>query len=157
MQIDPVTLAVIQNGLIQVVDEMDLAQEKTAFSSVISEALDRANGIYHRKNGEVIVQGRRSLPLFAGVMQETTLSVIECRKNLKQGDVIIINDPYLGGTHLMDVKCVRPFFFEGELWCYLANSAHWADTGGYVPGGFASSATEVQHLNIEIGGAGECF
>ena len=112
MNIDPVTLAVIQNGLTQVVDEMDLAQEKTAFSSIISEALDRANGIYHRDNAEVIVQGRRSLPLFVGVMQETTRSVVERRlDDLAPGDVIIVNDPYLGGTHLMDVKCVRPFFY----------------------------------------------
>ena len=151
MNIDPVTLAVIQNGLTQVVDEMDLAQEKTAFSSIISEALDRANGIYHRDNAEVIVQGRRSLPLFVGVMQETTRSVVERRlDDLAPGDVIIVNDPYLGGTHLMDVKCVRPFFYEGQLWCYLANSAHWADTGGYVPGGFASGATEVQQEGLRI-------
>jgi N-methylhydantoinase B len=150
MTIDPVTLAVIQNGLTQVVDEMDLAQEKTAFSSIISEALDRANGIYHRDNAEVIVQGRRSLPLFVGVMQETTRSVVEILPDLAPGDVIIVNDPYLGGTHLMDVKCVRPFFYDGELWCYLANSAHWADTGGYVPGGFASGATEVQQEGLRI-------
>jgi N-methylhydantoinase B len=150
MTLDPVTLAVIQNGLTQVVDEMDLAQEKTAFSSIISEALDRANGIYHRDDSSVIVQGRRSLPLFVGVMQETTRSVVELRPNLVDGDVIIVNDPYLGGTHLMDVKCVRPFFYDGELWCYLANSAHWADTGGYVPGGFASGATEVQQEGLRI-------
>ena len=150
MTIDPVTLAVIQNGLTQVVDEMDLAQEKTAFSSIISEALDRANGIYHRDDSSVIVQGRRSLPLFVGVMQETTRSVVELRPDLEPGDVIIVNDPYLGGTHLMDVKCVRPFFYEGEVWCYLANSAHWADTGGYVPGGFASGATEVQQEGLRI-------
>jgi N-methylhydantoinase B len=150
MTLDPVTLAVIQNGLTQVVDEMDLAQEKTAFSSIISEALDRANGIYHRDDSSVIVQGRRSLPLFVGVMQETTRSVVELRPDLEPGDVIIVNDPYLGGTHLMDVKCVRPFFYEGEVWCYLANSAHWADTGGYVPGGFASGATEVQQEGLRI-------
>ena len=89
MSIDPVTLAVIQNGLTQVVDEMDLAQERTAFSSIISEALDRANGIYHREDAEVVVQGRRSLPLFVGVMQETTRSVIERRSDdLSPGDVI---------------------------------------------------------------------
>jgi N-methylhydantoinase B len=150
MTIDPVTLSVIGNALTQITDEMDLAQEKTAFSSIISEARDRANGIYHRENGEVIAQGRRGLPLFVGVMQATTRAVIDRDLGLVSGDVVIVNDPYLGGTHLMDVKCVRPFFYRGELWCYLANSAHWADTGGFVPGGFASSATEIQQEGLRI-------
>ena len=150
MTIDPVTLAVIGNALTQITDEMDLAQEKTAFSSIISEARDRANGIYHEDNGEVIAQGRRGLPLFVGVMQATTKAVIDRGMSLAEGDVVIVNDPYLGGTHLMDVKCVRPFFYDGELWCYLANSAHWADTGGVVPGGFASSATEIQQEGLRV-------
>ncbi len=148
--VDPVTLAVIQNGLTQIVDEMDLAQEMTAFSSIISEARDRANGIYMLDSGEVVVQGRHSLPLFVGVMQATTRSVIERGLDLGPGDVVIVNDPYLGGTHLMDVKCVRLFFYKGNPWCYLSNSAHWADIGGNVPGGFASQATEIQQEGLRI-------
>ena len=52
MPIDPVTLAVIENGLKQVCSEMDLVHEKTSFSPVISEGFDRSNGIYHRDTGE---------------------------------------------------------------------------------------------------------
>src|SRR5512134_1386113 len=107
MAIDPVTLAVVHNSLVMVASEMDLVQEKTSFSPIISEAMDRANGIYHRDSGDLIVQGARGLPLFIGVMEETTRSVIERHPNLRPGDVIIINDPYLGGTHLMDVRLVR--------------------------------------------------
>ena len=55
--LDPVTLTVIQNGLIQVCNEMDLAFVNAAFSPVISEALDRSDGIYHRDNGDLIAQG----------------------------------------------------------------------------------------------------
>jgi N-methylhydantoinase B len=53
MTLDPVTLAVIQNGLRQVASEMDLVHEKTSFSPVISEGFDRSNGIYDRATGEV--------------------------------------------------------------------------------------------------------
>lgn len=55
--IDPVTLAVIQSGLQQVCNEMDLAFCRAAFSPVISEAMDRSDGIYHRDSGELIAQG----------------------------------------------------------------------------------------------------
>ena len=113
MTIDPVTLSVVHNSLVMVASEMDLAQEKTSFSPIISEAMDRANGIYAAHNGELIVQGARGLPLFVGVMQATVGHVIERQTRaarMKPGDVIIINDPYLGGTHLMDVRLVKPFF-----------------------------------------------
>ena len=62
----------------------------------------------------------------------------------------MINDPYLGGTHIMDVKMVRPFFHDGELFCYLANTGHWPDIGGRVPGGFSSAATEVYQEGLRV-------
>src|SRR5258707_12507989 len=150
MALDPVTLAVIHNGLRQIASEMDLVHEKTSFSPVISEAFDRSNGMYHRDTGEVIAQGEMGLPIFVGVMQFTTQAVIERRKDLEPGDIIIVNDPYLGGTHLMDVKMVKPFYFRDRLWCYLANTGHWPDTGGMVPGGFSSTATEIVQEGLRL-------
>lgn len=150
MNIDPVTLTVIEKGLQQVCSEMDLVHEKTSFSPVISESFDRSNGIYGLGDGHVIAQGALGLPIFIGVMQETTRSVIEYRDDLEDGDIILVNDPYLGGTHLMDVKMVRPFHYRGKLWCYLANTGHWPDTGGMVPGGFNSTATEIHQEGLRI-------
>ena len=151
MTIDPVTLTVIEKGLQQVCSEMDLVHEKTSFSPVISESYDRSNGIYSKEDGTVIAQGELGLPIFLGVMQEkTTRGVIAERRDLEESDVVLVNDPYLGGTHLMDVKMVRPFFFRGELWCYLSNTGHWPDTGGMVPGGFNSTATEIHQEGLRI-------
>ena len=150
MTLDPVTLAVIQNGLRQVASEMDLVHEKTSFSPVISEGFDRSNGIYDRTTGEVVAQGELGLPIFVGVMQFTTQAVIERRRDLEPGDVILVNDPYLGGTHLMDVKMVRPFYYRGRLWCYLSNTGHWPDTGGMVPGGFSATATEIVQEGLRL-------
>ena len=144
----------LQNGLQQVCNEMDLAFVRSAFSPVIAEALDRSDGIYHRDSGELIAQGELGLPVFVGTMQFTVQAVIDHvkRKNvaLHPGDLFIINDPYLGGTHLMDVKFVQPFFHHGELWCWLANTGHWPDTGGMVPGGFSASATEVEQEGLRL-------
>jgi N-methylhydantoinase B len=154
MSIDAITLSVLQNGLQQVCNEMDLAFVRSAFSPVIAEALDRSDGIYHRDTGELIAQGELGLPVFVGTMQFTVQAVIEHVKRRKAplhpGDMFIVNDPYLGGTHLMDVKFVQPFFYRGELWCWLANTGHWPDTGGMVPGGFSASATEVEQEGLRL-------
>jgi N-methylhydantoinase B len=149
-KIDPATLAVIQNALRQIVDEMDLALEKAAFNPVMSEARDRANGIYDPINGEVIAQGDTGVPIFLGVMQYAVQSVLKAYPNLSNGDVVILNDPYCGGTHLMDVKLVRPFFYKGEHFANLANCGHWTDIGGNVPGGFGVRATEIIQEGVRI-------
>jgi len=152
--IDPVTLVVVQNGLQQVASEMDLTFERAAFSPVISEGFDRSDGIYDKNNGEVIAQGELGLPIFVGVMQFTTHAVIDhvqaSGQPLRHGDIFIVNDPYCGGTHLMDVKMVKPFFYRGRLWAYLSNTGHWPDTGGSVPGGFSTRATEVQQEGLRL-------
>mgnify|MGYP003306428543 FL=1 len=149
-KLDPITLTVIQSGLQQVCNEMDLAFVRSAFSPVISEALDRSDGIYHKDNGELIAQGELGLPVFVGTMQFGTRCVIERAKDIQEGDVYIVNDPYLGGTHLMDVRFVKPFFYEGELFAWLANTGHWPDTGGSVPGGFSANATEVEQEGLRL-------
>ena len=148
--LDPITLTVIQSGLQQVCNEMDLAFVRSAFSPVISEALDRSDGIYEKDSGELIAQGELGLPVFVGTMQFGTQCVIEKAKDLKEGDLFIVNDPYLGGTHLMDVRFVKPFFYEGELFAWLANTGHWPDTGGAVPGGFSANATEVEQEGLRL-------
>jgi len=151
---DPITLSVIQNGLQQVCNEMDLAFCRAAFSPVISEGMDRSDGIYAREDGALIAQGELGLPVFVGTMQFSTRAVIEhVRRNgwtLEPGDVFIVNDPYLGGTHLMDVRFVKPFFYRGKLWCWLANTGHWPDIGGMVPGGFSANATEVEQEGLRL-------
>src|SRR4029450_11373056 len=116
--LDPVTLTVIQNGLIQVCNEMNLAFVRAAFSPVISEGMDRSDGIYDASDGALIAQGELGLPVFVRTKQLSTRGVIERRKShyagkVDPGDVFIVNDPYLGGTHLMDVGFVKPFCYKG--------------------------------------------
>ncbi|MBL8674400.1 MAG: hydantoinase B/oxoprolinase family protein, partial [Rhodospirillales bacterium] len=152
---DPVTLAVIQNGLNQVCNEMDLAFVRAAFSPVISEGMDRSDGIYDAVDGSLVAQGELGLPVFVGTMQFSTQAVIERVRThydgaVEPGDVFIVNDPYLGGTHLMDVRFVKPFFYRGALFAWLANTGHWPDIGGMVPGGFSASATEVEQEGLRL-------
>ena len=155
MSLDPITLSVIQAGLQQVCDEMDLSFSRAAFSPVIAEANDRSDGIYAAVDGSLIAQGTEGLPVFVGTMQYSTAELIRL---IAEGnaappdpnDIYIVNDPYLGGTHLMDVRFVRPYYREGKLWCWLSNTGHWPDTGGSVPGGFSASATAVEQEGLRL-------
>lgn len=153
--IDPVTLAVIQAGLQQVCDEMDLTFSRAAFSPVIAEADDRSDGIYSASDGSLIAQGARGLPVFVGVMQFSTRILLDrIRQGVTAppapGDIYIVNDPYLGGTHLMDVRFAMPVYREGQIFCWLSNTGHWPDTGGAVPGGFSASATSAEQEGLRI-------
>ncbi len=155
MSIDPITLSVIQAGLQQVCDEMDLSFSRAAFSPVIAEANDRSDGIYSAEDGALIAQGAGGLPVFVGTMQYSTRVLIEMIAEgtvaaPKPDDIYIVNDPYLGGTHLMDVRFARPFYRNGKIFCWLSNTGHWPDTGGAVPGGFSASATSVEQEGLRL-------
>ena len=153
--LDPITLSVIQAGLQQVCDEMDLSFSRAAFSPVIAEANDRSDGIYSAVDGSLIAQGAGGLPVFVGTMQYSTRILIE---RIASGvtaapqpeDIYIVNDPYLGGTHLMDVRFAKPFYRDGKIFCWLSNTGHWPDTGGSVPGGFSASATAVEQEGLRL-------
>ena len=153
--LDPVTLAVIQASLQQVCDEMDLTFSRAAFSPVIAEANDRSDGIYSAIDGSLIAQGSKGLPVFVGVMQFSTRTIIARIASgdtapPEPGDIYIVNDPYLGGTHLMDVRFAMPFWRNGRIMCWLSNTGHWPDTGGSVPGGFSASATSAEQEGLRI-------
>ncbi len=153
--IDPLTLAVIQAGLQQVCNEMDIAFSRAAFSPVIAEADDRSDGIYAAEDGALIAQGELGLPVFVGTMAHSAahLTRMIAEGSIappEPGDIYIVNDPYLGGTHLMDVRFAKPVFVDNELFCWLQNTGHWPDIGGMVPGGFSAHATEVEQEGLRL-------
>jgi N-methylhydantoinase B len=153
--LDAITLSVIQAALQQTCDEMDLTFSRAAFSPVIAEANDRSDGIYSAEDGSLIAQGSQGLPVFVGVMQYSTKTIIEMIANGRcqppeEGDIYIVNDPYLGGTHLMDVRFAMPVWRGGKIFCWLSNTGHWPDIGGSVPGGFSASATAVEQEGLRL-------
>jgi N-methylhydantoinase B len=153
--LDPIALTMIQAGLQQVCDEMDTTFSRAAFSPIIAEADDRSDGIYDAVDGSMIAQGHGGLPIFVGTMQMSTRVLIEriaggLTGPPEPGDIYAVNDPYLGGTHLMDVRFAAPFYRGDELFCWLSNIGHWPDIGGAVPGGFSASATSVQQEGLRF-------
>jgi len=144
--IDPITLAVLAGRMEQIADEMDATLFRAAFNPIIAEAHDASHGIYHRDSGDTLVQGKSGLPIFVGVMSFAVKAVIDKAAeagDLADGDIYIFNDAHMGGTHLSDMRLVRPYFRDGKLFCYLASVGHWHDVGGAVPGNYNPSATDA--------------
>jgi N-methylhydantoinase B len=144
--IDPVTLAVLAGRMEQIADEMDATLFRAAFNPIIAEAHDASHGLYHAVSGDTLVQGKSGLPIFVGVMSFAVKAVIDKAAehgDLSDGDVYIFNDAHLGGTHLNDMRLVRPYFHQGKLFCYLASVGHWHDLGGAVPGNYNPAATDA--------------
>jgi N-methylhydantoinase B len=143
--LDPVTLAVLNGRLVQIADEMDATLYRSAFNPIIAEAHDACHGLYHAETGATLVQGTSGLPIFVGAMAFAVKAVID--KVREDGgpavaDTYLFNDPYDGGTHLNDVRLVRPLIRSGRVFAWLASVGHWLDVGGNVPGNFNAKATE---------------
>jgi N-methylhydantoinase B len=149
---DPILLAVMRGALEQVAEEMDTLLAASAISPVIADAWDRASGIFDANTGDVIVQGSTGMPIFIVVMQHTVQEVLKDYppESMRPGDVFIVNDPYRGGTHTMDVKFVKPYFRNNELLLILANTGHWPDVGGMTPGGFTPASTDVYQEGLRF-------
>ena len=144
--IDPITLSVLSGRMEQIADEMDATLFRAAFNPIIAEAHDASHGLYHARSGDTLVQGKSGLPIFVGVMSFAVKAVIEKAAkddDLADGDIYIFNDAHIGGTHLSDMRLVRPYYRDGELFCYLASVGHWHDVGGAVPGNYNPAATDV--------------
>ena len=151
--VDPVMLAVLKGRLEQIADEMDATLYRSAFNPIIAEARDASHGLFHPETGATLVQGSTGLPIFVGTMAFAVKAVIDKiagDKGPAPGDTWIFNDPYLAGTHLNDFRLVRPFFWQDELFCWLASAGHWLDIGGNVPGNFNASATETYQEGVRI-------
>jgi N-methylhydantoinase B len=127
----------IWNGLLaSVAEEMGVTLGLTAHSPNIRERRDYSCALFDA-GGELVAQAAH-IPVHLGSMPEAVRAV-QTLAPWQPGDIAIVNDPYLGGTHLPDVTLVAPFFWEGRVAAFLANRAHHADIGGMAPGSMPPS------------------
>src|SRR5690606_11676781 len=94
----------------------------------------------------------RDVPMHMGVMSFTVREFLKRvpRNALAPGDVWFLNLPEVGGNHLPDVKAIRPVFLDGEIAAFAVSLAHWADTGGAVPGSYVPFATDAWQEGLRI-------
>jgi N-methylhydantoinase B len=139
--LDPVTLEVLKNAFVTIVDEMAEQILRTCHSFVIY-CRDFSSALCDRE-GNTVMQGSQDIAVHVGTLHLTAKAVIEeFADDIHEGDLFAINDPYAGGTHFNDVRIIRPIFHDGELIAFSQSNGHWADIGGSVPGSFDVSAKE---------------
>lgn len=148
---DPVTLAVVRGALEELVREMDDTLVSSAFSPILSEGHDCAHGLFEA-NGDLIVQGEFSLPVFVAALQSTCRHVVE-NWDTDDGDIILTNHPDRGGTHVQDMKLITPVFAGDRRVFYLGSTGHWLDIGGSIPGGWHPHSRSVFAEGLIVDGA----
>lgn len=151
MPVDPISLEVFKNMFISVSEEMGVALQRTAYSPNIKERRDFSCAVFNPQ-GEMIAQAAH-VPVHLGAMPSSVQAALEVFPNgLRSGDMVILNDPYLGGTHLPDITLVAPVFVEedGEKQFagLVANRGHHADVGGMTPGSMPLSTELYQEGTI---------
>lgn len=148
-EIDPITFAVIKNGLDTIVDDMAYTMMRTARSPIVRDVLDYSATICDAE-GRILAQAKTVALHLGAVPDAMSVVMDEYGDDLTQGDVIILNDPYAGGMHLPDIFMFKPIFHDGELRGFSVVIAHHGDVGGRVPGSNASDSTEIFQEGLRI-------
>lgn len=146
---DIVTLELVQEYLISTVREMRVTMIRTAHSSVIYEGHDFSCALLDAE-GNLVAQSEDSpahvIPLNWQVRQARS----SFEGTLREGDIILVNDPYTSGTHLNDVAMIAPFFTGDRLSAFSVVRAHWGDVGGMTPGSISGQASEIFQEGLRI-------
>jgi len=144
--VNPVELSIFANRIEAVCDEMGAALQRAAFSPNIRDRLDYSCAVFDA-NGELCAQAAH-IPVHLGSMAFAMRGIIE-GIDWRDGDMIILNDPYMGGTHLPDVTVIAPVFTDQQVLGFVANRAHHADIGAEQPGSMPLS-TSLQQEGLVI-------
>jgi N-methylhydantoinase B/oxoprolinase/acetone carboxylase alpha subunit len=140
---DPVSLEVFRNLFYSVAEEMGVALCRTSFSPNIKERRDYSCAVFDAQ-GRMVAQGEH-MPVHLGSMPLSVEAAIEYTE-MVPGDMVVVNDPFRGGTHLPDITLVQPVFCDGgdRPAFYVANRAHHSDVGGITPGSMPLSTSIYQ-------------
>ena len=149
--VNPVTLELVNNRLDEIVREMQHSIFRTGYSTVIRESKDTSASITTRE-GHVVGQQFRH-PFHIGVFPPTIEGLYRYfpEPEIEEGDVFLMNDPYIGGSpHASDIVVVNPVFVDGDLVAFTLNIAHKPDIGGLVPGTSSGDARSLYHEGIQF-------
>ena len=148
-KIDPITFAVIKNGLDAIVDEMAYDVMRTARSEIVKDVMDFSAAICDM-SGNMIAQAK-TVALHLGAVPEAMGVVLEhYGDDLAPGDAVVLNDPYQGGMHLPDIFMFMPVFHGPDLQGFTVVICHHTDVGGRVAGSNASDSTEIYQEGLRI-------
>ena len=147
---DAFTMNIIHNALISACDEMFTVTARTAKSPIIYDVLDFSAALTD-PSGNVTAQAI-AVPVFVGMLDFNVKGILAKygRDGLHPGDAIILNDPYISGTHLNDVAVIMPFYFGDTLVGFGASKGHWNDIGGITFGSWGPGRSEIYQEGLQI-------
>ena len=145
---DAVTMQVIRYALEAVADDMGYNLMRMGRTTIVKEIMDINCGVLAADGG--ILAQAHLCPLMIFSLPETAANMIKQIEIFNDGDIIICNDPYLGGQHLLDVQLFSPVIIDEKPIAFVANIAHQLDMGGAVPGGVAGGLTEIYQEGLRI-------
>ena len=147
MPVDAISLEVFKNLFAAVAEEMGVTLRRASFSPNIRERLDFSCAVFDAE-ARMIAQAAH-IPVHLGSMPASVAAAVAEFEEFFPGDLVVLNDPYRGGTHLPDITMISPVFAGGDLCYFVASRAHHADVGGMTPGS-APLSTELYQEGIII-------
>src|SRR3989449_1226302 len=152
MHVDSTTVEIISNSLVYASEEMGIALRNSAYSPNIRERMDHSAAIFDDE-GRLLAQAEH-IPVHLGSLPWGLVKTLEyCDRegiDLGESAMIMVNNPYIAGTHLNDVTVIRPVYQSNSLVGYTANKAHHADVGGKVPGSISIDAKTLFEEGVVI-------
>ena len=146
--VDPITRSVVQHRLSSIVAEMGEAMLRTSYSQILNSSRDFSLAICDVQS-RLIAQADH-IPVHVGALPWATRAVEARFKDVAPGDVILMNDPYHGGSHLPDVTAFVPVFADGRRLLWTVVRAHQSDIGGATHGAYNPDATEIWQEGLRI-------
>lgn len=147
MSIDPITLSVLSSALGGIAEEAGAVLIRGSYSSNIKERRDCSAALFDER-GRMVAQAEH-IPVHLGAMPEAVAAVIDCDPGPR--DVFVLNDPFIGGTHLPDITLVSPMTTEGDdVRGYAVTRAHHSDVGGMRPGSLPSNSREIYQEGLIV-------
>lgn len=149
-ELDSIAVEVIRNKLEGIANEMQNSLLRSAFSPIVKEGLDASASLF-TLDGETLAQSI-AIPIHLGTLIPIVGEILKRHpvETLVEGDIFIMNDPYLGGTHLPDIAIIMPVFADGLPLGLSAAMVHHQDVGGMTPGSVPTNATEIFQEGIRI-------
>ena len=148
IKIDPITRSVVQHRLSSIVAEMGEAMLRTSYSQILNSSRDFSLAICDT-GGRLIAQADH-IPVHVGALPWATLAVEQRFRDVRPGDVFLLNDPYHGGSHLPDLTAFVPIFDGDRRLYWTIVRAHQSDIGGATHGGYNPGATEIWQEGLRV-------
>ncbi|TIQ64108.1 MAG: 5-oxoprolinase [Mesorhizobium sp.] len=147
---DPIMLEIFNNLFMSIAEQMGVTLQKTAYSVNIKERLDFSCAVFDAAGN--LVANAPHMPVHLGSMDASVAAAIRENKDIKPGDVFLMNAPYSGGTHLPDLTVCTPVFDDNnrKIRFWVASRGHHADIGGIAPGSMSPLAVNIEQEGVYI-------